>query len=77
VLDQASKDEIDDAVSTSSLSENHGVTDNHPRTDPSSPPPAEEPIPLQQSSCLRKVPIHPSNVYGDGRHPIEVEKDIE
>jgi hypothetical protein len=26
---------------------------------------------------LRKVPTHSSNVYGDGRHPIEVEKDIE
>src|SRR6266853_5826844 len=26
---------------------------------------------------MRKVPICPSNVYGDGRHPTEVEKDIE
>jgi hypothetical protein len=77
VLDQAPKDEIDDAAPTPPLSEDHGVTDNHPRTGPSSPPPAEEPVPLQQSSCLRKVPTHSGNVYGDGRHPIEVEKDIE
>jgi hypothetical protein len=26
---------------------------------------------------MRKVPTHPGNVYGDGRHPTEVEKDIE
>src|SRR5216683_1238837 len=26
---------------------------------------------------MRKVPTCPSNVYGDGRHPTEVEKDIE
>jgi hypothetical protein len=26
---------------------------------------------------LRKVPTQPSNIYGDSRHPTEVEKDIE
>jgi hypothetical protein len=26
---------------------------------------------------LRKVPTRPGNVYGDGRHPTEVEKDVE
>jgi len=26
---------------------------------------------------MRKVPTHSGNVYGDGRHPTEVEKDIE
>jgi len=36
-----------------------------------------EPVPLRRSTQTRKVPTCPSNVYGDGRHPTEVEKDIE
>jgi hypothetical protein len=76
VLDQASKDEIDDAAPAPPLSEDCGATEHHPETGPSSPPPAEEPVPLQRSSHLRKVPTHPGNVYGDGRHPTEVERDI-
>jgi hypothetical protein len=59
------------------LSEDCGATEHHPETGPSSPPPAEEPVPLRRSSRLRKVSTHPGNVYGDGRRPIEVEKDIE
>jgi len=76
VLDQAPKDEIDDAVPTPPLSEDRSVTEHHPGTGLSSPPPAEEPVPLRRSSCLKKVPTHPGNVYGDGRHPTEVERDI-
>jgi hypothetical protein len=77
VLDQAPKDEINNAVPAPPLSKDHGATDNHPRTGLTSPPPAEEPVPLQWSSQLRKVPTCPSNIYGDGRHPTKVEKDIE
>jgi hypothetical protein len=76
VLDQAPEDEIDNAVPTPPLSEDRSATEYHPGTDSSSSPPAEEPVPLQQSSCLRKVPTCPGNVYGDGRHPTEVERDI-
>jgi hypothetical protein len=77
VLDQAPKDEIDNAAPTPPLSEDHSATEHYPRTGLSSPPPAEVPVSLQQSSRLRKVPIRPGKVYGDGRHPTEVEKDIE
>ena len=76
MLDQASKDEIDNAAPAPPLSEDRGMTEHHPGTGLSSPPPAEEPVPLRWSSCLRKVPICPSNVYGDGRHPTEVEKTL-
>jgi len=37
---------------------------------------AEEPVPLQQSWHLRKVPTCPGNIYEDGRHPTEVENDV-
>ena len=76
MLDQAPKDEINNAVPAPPLSKDHGATDNHPRTGLTSPPPAEEPVPLQWSSQLRKVPTCPSNIYGDGRHYTEVEKDV-
>ena len=46
MLDQAPKDEIDDAVPAPPLSEDYGVTEHHPRTGSSSPPSAEEPVPL-------------------------------
>jgi hypothetical protein len=77
VLDQAPEDEIDDAAPAPLIDEGHGATDNRPQTGSPSPPPAEEPVPLRWSLCLRKVPTCPGNVYGDGRHPTEVEKDVE
>ena len=77
MLDQAPKDEIDDAAPAPPLSEDHSATEHHSRTDLSSPPSAKEPVPLRWSLCLRKVPTCPGNVYGDGRHPTEVERDIE
>ena len=77
MLDQASEDEIDDAAPTPPINKDHRAADNHPQTGSPSSPPAEEPVPLRWSSHLRKVPICPGNVYGDGRHPTEVEKDIE
>jgi len=50
VLDQAPKDEIDDAVPTPPLSEDHGAADTHPGTGPSSPPHVEEPVSLRWST---------------------------
>ena len=76
MLDQAPKDEINNAVPAPPLSKDHGATDNHPRTGPSSPPHAEEPVPLRRSMRTRKVPTCPGNVYRDGRHPTEVERDV-
>jgi hypothetical protein len=46
VLDQAPKDKIDDAAPAPPLSEDCGVIEYHPGTGLSSPPPAEEPVPL-------------------------------
>ncbi len=77
VLDQAPKDEIDDTAPAPPISEDCGMQDNHPGTGLSSPPPMLEPVPLRRSTQMRKVPTHPGNVYGDDRHPTEVEKDIE
>jgi len=77
VLDQAPEDEIDDAAPAPPIDEDRGAADNCPQTGSPSPPPAEEPVPLRRSSHLRKVPTCPGNVYGDGRHPTEVEKDVE
>jgi hypothetical protein len=77
VLDQAPKDKIDDVAPAPPIDEDRGAADNHPQTGSPSPPPAEEPVPLRRSSHLRKVPTRPGNVYGDGRHPTEVEKDVE
>jgi len=77
VLDQAPKDEIDDTVPAPPISEDYSTQDNYPGTGPSSPPPVPEPVPLRRSMRTRKVPTHPGNVYRDGRHPTEVEKDIE
>ena len=50
MLDQAPKDEIDDAVPTPPLSEDCGAADTHPGTSLSSPPHAEEPVPLRRST---------------------------
>src|SRR5216683_6821299 len=77
VLHQAPKDEIDDTVPAPSISEDCGAQDTHPGTGPSSPPPMSVPILLRRSVQTRKVPTRPGNVYRDGRHSIEVEKDIE
>jgi hypothetical protein len=59
------------------IDEDHGAAEQCPQTGTPSPPPPEEPVPLQCSSRLRKVPTRPGNVYGDGRHPTKVEKDVE
>ncbi len=59
------------------ISEDYSTQDNHPGTGPSSPPPVPKPVPLRRSMRTRKVPTHLGNVYRDGRHPTEVEKDIE
>jgi len=77
VLDQAPKDEIDDAAPTPPLSEDCNAADTHSGTGLSSPPHMEEPVSLRRSTQMRKVPTCPCNIYGDGRHPTEVEKDIE
>ena len=77
MLDQAPEDEIDDITPAPSISEDHGAQDTYPGTGLSSPPPILAPVLLRRSTQLRKVPTHPGNVYGDGRHPTEVEKDIE
>jgi len=50
VLDQASKDKIDDIAPAPPISENYGVQDNHPEIGPSSPPHTLEPIPLRRSA---------------------------
>jgi hypothetical protein len=50
VLDQAPKDEIDDAAPTPPLSEDRGAANTHPRTGSSSPPHVEEPVPLRRST---------------------------
>jgi len=42
-----------------------------------SPPPEPVPVPLRRSGRQRKVPTRPGNVYGDGRHPTEIEKDVQ
>jgi hypothetical protein len=77
VLDQAPEDEIDNTVPAPPIDEDRGAAENRPQTGSPSPPPAEEPVPLRRSSRLRKVPTRPGNIYGDGRHPTEVEKDVE
>ena len=46
MLNQAPKDEIDDAAPTPLLSKNRGATEHHPGTGSFSPPSAEEPVPL-------------------------------
>ena len=46
VLDQAPKDEIDNAVPAPHIDEDCGAADNCPQTGSPSPPPAEEPVPL-------------------------------
>ena len=45
-----------------------------PQRPPSPPVPAPAP---RRSARLRKVPIRPDNIYGDRRHPTEIEKDVE
>ena len=40
------------------------------------PPPVLEPVPLRRSAQLRKIPTHPGNIHGEGRHPTEIERDI-
>ena len=77
MLDQASKDKIDDTAPAPPISEDYSVQDNYPGIGSFSPPSTLEPVLLRRSMRLRKVPTHPGNVYGDGRHPTEVEKDIE
>src|ERR1700761_9330392 len=41
------------------------------------PPSAPEPVPPRRSARLRKIPARPGNVYGDSRHPTEIEKDVQ
>jgi hypothetical protein len=57
--------------------EDDGAQDDYPGTGSASPPPILEPVSLRRSTYLRKVPIHPSNIYEDGSYLTEVEKDIE
>src|ERR1700761_6457129 len=40
-------------------------------------PSAPEPVPPRRSARLRKIPARPGNVYGDSRHPTEIEKDVQ
>ena len=40
------------------------------------PPPVPEPVPLRRSVRLRKIPTRPGNIYGEGRHPTEIERDV-
>ena len=40
------------------------------------PPPAPEPVSLRRSVQLRKIPTCPGNIYGEARHPTEIERDI-
>ena len=53
------------------------VPDPEPAPAPApAPPPAPEPVPLRRSARLRKIPTRPGNVYGEGRHPTEIERDV-
>src|SRR6201996_3091849 len=55
-------------------SDSTGVT---PESGPPAPPPAPEPVPLRRSTRLRNPPTRPGNVYGERRHPTEIEKDVQ
>ena len=33
-------------------------------------------VPLRHSERLRKIPCREGNVYGESRHPLEIERDI-
>ena len=61
----------DDDPDIPSIDEHTNVPDAPP-----SPPQAPEPAPLRRSQRLRKAPTRPGNVYGEGRHPTEIEKDV-
>ena len=39
-------------------------------------PSAPEPVPLQRSAQLRKVPTRPGNIYRESRNLTQIEKDI-
>jgi hypothetical protein len=45
------------------------------------PPPPEQPctppVPVRQLQQLQKAPVHPDNVYGEDRPPMDIEKDIQ
>src|ERR1700761_6393421 len=41
------------------------------------PPSAPEPVPPHRSVRLRKIPAHSGNVYGESRHPTEIEQDVQ
>ena len=60
-------------------SDSTGVT---PESRPTAPLQAPEPVPTRwseprRSEWLKKIPTCPGNVYGECRHPTEIEKDVQ
>ena len=60
-------------------SDSTGVT---PESGPTAPLQAPEPVPTRRSEPrrserLKKIPTRPGNVYGERRHPTEIEKDVQ
>ena len=67
------KDDDEESTSEGDKGELHAP----PVRTPIPPPPLPQRSPLRRSERLRKILTRPENVYGESRHPTDIQKDIQ